>query len=75
MNLPDFNEFINSMDEDEMERLIEALAPMHIIQFNSDDLASFQTAMTMLHQETLTTAVKINFLYLRKYHEWLQENL
>ena len=31
--LPDFNEFLDSMDEDEMGREIEALSPMHIISF------------------------------------------
>lgn len=75
VDLPDFNEFLESMDTAEMGHAIEELAPMHIIQFNADDHAAFQNAMDMLHQETLLRAVKINLLYLRKYHEWLQENL
>lgn len=73
--LPDFSEFIASMDENEIGQAIEALAPMHIIQFPADDPVAFQNAMDMLHQETLVRAVKINLLYLQKYHEWLQENL
>lgn len=74
VDLPDFNEFLDSMDEDEMGREIESLAPMHIIQFPQNDPVAFQNAMNMLHRETMTRSVKISLLFLRKYHEWLQEN-
>ena len=74
-DLPNFNAFLDSMDEDEMERKIEALAPMHIIQFSSDDPVAFQNAMNMFHSETMERSVKISLLFLQKYHEWLQENL
>ena len=75
VDLPDFNAFLDSMDEDEMVQKIEALAPMHIIQFPSDDPIAFQNAMNMFHRETMTRSVEISLLFLQKYHEWLQENL
>ena len=69
MKLPDFNEFLFSMDMEEIAEQIDALNLTEALAVPGCPEA--QPAL----QTAVTSAVQIATLYLRAYHEWLQGQL
>lgn len=75
MILPDFSEFVSSVDIKKLKAEFEKATPCHIIQFDLSDTASVEKALALCMQEAAATAARISFSYLRAYHEWLQLQL
>lgn len=75
MELPGFDEFLESVDPDEFAKKINQSTPLRVIEFDPQDTQALQNALAMLHQQTAQDAVKISLLYLQEYHEWLKEHL
>lgn len=75
MELPAFDEFLETLDPDKFADKINQLMPLRMIEFDLRDIPALQNALAMLYQQAAQDAVKISLLYLQAYHEWLQENL
>lgn len=75
MDLPDFNEFLESLDPDEMGSKIDQLIPLRLIEFNINDQKAFKNVLSMLYQQAAKDSVQISLLYLQAYHKWLQQYL
>ena len=67
-----FDDFMNSLDPDEFAAEIECICKHEVIQWDEE---SFPTLMEYLHNRCTSDSVKIALLYLRKYHEWLEQQL
>ena len=75
MYIPDFSEFVQSVDIEKIGKEIDAMNPPHIIQFDSNDKQALENAITLIYQQAVSSAVKISMLNLQSYHEWLQKQL
>jgi len=75
MNLPEFSEFLQSIDIDEMGRRINEEIPMQILHFQSNDIKAIENAAKLLYQKAVDSSVGISLLYLQAYHEWLQKQI
>lgn len=74
MSLPDFSEFVSSVDVEVLKAEFAKEMP-HIVQFDLQDPASSEKAIELLMQESAKTAAKISIAYLHAYHEWLRLQL
>lgn len=74
MNLPDFQSFLASIDQEAFAEAIDSQREIHIIQ--SEDISEKEA---VLIRKTYERAVSDSFfltqILLQKYHEWLQEAL
>ena len=75
MMIPDFSEFLASIDVEEMGRRMGQVRPLEIIQFDANDLESAKAAAVLLYQRAVEDASKITLLQLEAYHEWIQKQL
>ena len=75
MGLPNFDEFLSAIDQEELATKIEDLAYPQLISLKTvlseDDILMLQTR----YKQALITSVKVSLLYLHQYHEWLKEYL
>ena len=72
--LPSFDEFLLSIDNDEIGKEIDRLLPLHVIL--SENLTEAESKLaSFIYQKAVTDAAKVSLLYLRKYHDWLQEQI
>lgn len=75
MQLPDFSEFLASVDVDEMAREYNKLNELRIIQFRPDDPKAVSAAIQMLYQKAMENSAQITMMTLQAYHDWLQKEL
>ena len=73
--IPDFDEFMASLDPDETLRALAEINGDHVYQFNSNDPQNWATFAKELHQQAIVAANRFTVFYLRQYHEWLREHL
>lgn len=66
-----FDNFLDSIDEEEMAEQIEKICPLEVIQWDGDP-ESVNTLIQLIYKKGLIKSVDISLLYLRKYHEWLE---
>ncbi len=71
--LPDFSEFLEE-NTDRLDQEIGEL-PLEIIQATADNPDDIAKASALFGEEITRRAVKISLLYLRAYHDWLNEIL
>lgn len=72
--VPSFDDFLASLDVDEVEREMDRLLPLHIIR--GENLTETESKLaSVIYQKAFSDSVKVSLLYLRKYHEWLQEQI
>lgn len=67
-----FDDFLGSIDEEEMGNRIEMMCPPEVIQWDADSMPTF---IQHIHMKCITESVNVSLLYLRKYHEWLEGQL
>lgn len=74
MGIPGFDEFIGSLDTDTLGTEIDNLLPLRIIQ--GQNLTETESKLAaVIYQRAFEDSLKVSLLYLRKYHEWLQEQI
>lgn len=72
--LPSFDEFLLSLDNAEIGKEMDRLLPLHVIL--SENLTEAESKLaSFIYQKAVTDAAKVSLLYLRKYHDWLQEQI
>lgn len=74
MTIPAFKDFLASLDEETMSAEIDRVSPFRVIQGEGLTEAQGKLAAAT-YRLAVEDAVKINLLYLRKYHEWLQQQI
>lgn len=76
MELPDFSEFMDTLNEDEIVRAIEESVRPQILQVsNLNDPKNITAMVQVMYQNTISAATTISNIYLRAYHQWLQTQL
>ena len=75
MSLPDFSEFLASVDIDEVAAQYNSLNEFRIIQFEANDTKSIAAVANMLYQKAVSDAAQISMMTLQRSHEWLQKEL
>lgn len=75
MDIPDFSEFIASINIEEFKEIIAESTPQHLFQFDPTDTQSVLKAAELLQLEAARTSARISLFYLETYHAWLQEVL
>lgn len=74
--MPDFNEFLASIDPNEMGNKINTVTPLQILQFENGGLSNNEVAvLQQIYQRAIRASVDISLLYLHAYHDWLKECL
>ena len=69
-----FNEFLESVDNEEFLQQADEISRQEIIEttINSEN---FGKMLELIYQRSAVDAVNLALLYLRRYHEWLSEQL
>lgn len=76
MLLPDFSEFLASIDEDAFETEVETSIGFHVAQIrNPLDRNDLNELVNWTILQSVDAATKISLIYLRAYHQWLSERL
>lgn len=70
MNIPDFSDFLASIDIDDLAKRYYQRTKTHLIRFNPQDKEAFGSALSMIYQEAVSTSLE----FLEIYHAWLQSN-
>ena len=69
-----FDDFIISLDNEEFRKELDEISRMEIVQgdFSPESIGK---TFEMIYQRAASDAVRLSLLYLRKYHEWLSEQI
>lgn len=73
--IPDFSEFLSTIDAEEFTKGMQDAVPPHLVQFQSDDVKSIDTAVQMAIAHAVKASFASSRLLLQQYHEWLQQHL
>ena len=72
MSLPDFDDFLGSLDPDELARELSKASELRVIEY---DAASTEKMIESVWAQAVDSSVRFTLAYLRLYHEWLRANL
>ncbi len=73
MQLPNFQDFLDSINQTALQAVIEESVGIRIIQTDSLlNKENFSALMSEVIRQSVDASTSISLLYLRTYHEWLQ---
>lgn len=76
MRIPDFEEFIKSVDIGELQKLAEDKTQgLKTLQFNPADSAAVNDFFNQYRNEIFDSDERLTLAYLSLYHRWLQRVL
>lgn len=76
MSIPGFDEFLASVDWNELNARLAAGTPMKLLQIRADTFNQQQISVVEeIYRQAVRTANDLSLLNLRIYHEWLMSNL
>lgn len=74
MTIPAFEDFLDSLEEETFAAEIEQASPFRVIQ--GENLTEAQGKLAAaVYRLAVEDSVRLSLLYLRKYHEWIREQL
>lgn len=73
--IPDFSEFLASLDVDGIIKDLQKEFSLHLVQFQSDDQKSLETALQMTIDNATHAATAASVIIIQRYHQWLQQIL
>lgn len=74
MTIPAFKDFLASLDEETMSAEIDRVSPFRVIQGEGLTEAQGKLAAAV-YRLAVEDSVRLSLLHLRKYHEWIREQL
>lgn len=77
VKLPDFADFLASVDFEEAEKMSQAISFGHpdVLSFDTKDAASWGPALTSVGDNAVSRASANTIALLTLYHQWLQNHL
>lgn len=73
MQLPDFQDFLDSINQAALQAVVEESVETRIIQTgNLLNKENFSALMSEVIRQSVDASTSISLIYLRTYHEWLQ---
>lgn len=75
MELPDFDEFLASIDVDELKKKNARVVLPHVLQFSMGDPQAIRNALAIIYQDAVQNSVSYMKVYLAEYHAWLSKQL
>lgn len=75
MELPEFDEFLASLDKETFEREMSRGTSVNIIDINLLEPGNIQKLIELIYHQSVKSAVNFSLNYLRLYHEWLRSRL
>lgn len=72
MSIPSFDDFLSSLDENEMTEIINKNQEPQIVW--CEGLSANEKAMfNLVYNKAVQQSLRVFLLYLHRYHEWLTE--
>lgn len=76
MRIPDFADFLRSVDIEELRKLTADKTPgVKVVQFNRADDVAVSNFFNLYRQEIFNSDQRLILAYLKLYHRWLQDAL
>ncbi len=75
MELPSFNEFLSSIDVDDLAKKYVQQTRPHIIQLSPQDVEALGNAISIVYQDAVLNSIKCMKVFLAEYHAWLSKQL
>ena len=76
MSLPSFDQFLDSIDKEEVVKKINELNKLEFISVDDiRDPKNLESLIPMLMQRSAALGTKVSLIYLEEYHRWLSEQL
>lgn len=75
MSLPDFSEFLDSVDYDKLQKTIADSIGSRIIFTGKMSKENFEAMLSEMMYQSIGASKEVFISYLQEYHEWLQKQL
>lgn len=75
MDIPDFDDFLNAIDTDQLSKKYANRNQIHILHFSPQDPQAFENALSLIYQDAVQTSLNLMTEFLAVYHAWLREKL